>query len=203
MTTTEWAENEVKLACKGASKYGDTCLKSALKAYKSMSRDGHSGLSFQITRNILEKLLRCQPLTPITENDFEDGDEGDDIQCRRMFSLFKKTKDGKVIYSDIDRVAYTDNGGESWYMSGFTTGLIDHLFPITLPYTPKHDPYKVYVKTDIRYRGGILLHIDHILTPEYDKIEVDSYWVCADVDDFVRCDKKEFKKLKKQQGEMK
>ena len=108
MTTTEWAENEVKLACKRAGNYGNTCLKSALKAYKSLSKDGHSGMSWQITRNILEKLLRGQPLTPITENDFEDGGEDDHVQCDRMFSLFKETKNGKVVYSDIDRVAYTD-----------------------------------------------------------------------------------------------
>ena len=53
-TASEWAENEVRLACKRENPdwdgksfdYGCSCYQSALKAYKSICNDGHSGFSF-------------------------------------------------------------------------------------------------------------------------------------------------------------
>ena len=54
MTTNEWAEREVEIACKkenpnwdGKSfNYGCSCYQSALKAYESLCEDGQSGTSF-------------------------------------------------------------------------------------------------------------------------------------------------------------
>ena len=79
----EWAEQECRLACKKENPnfdfdsddfdYGCSCYKSALKAYKSLLEDEHSGMSFSFTRNILERLMRGEPLTPITDDDFEGG----------------------------------------------------------------------------------------------------------------------------------
>lgn len=52
-TASEWAEDEVRLACKRENPdwdgksfdYGCSCYQSALKAYKSICGDGHSGFS--------------------------------------------------------------------------------------------------------------------------------------------------------------
>ena len=74
----EWAQREVELACKKENPewdgesfdYGCSCYQSALKAYKSLLEDGHSGYSFSVTKNILNKLMDGRPLTPITEDDF-------------------------------------------------------------------------------------------------------------------------------------
>ena len=112
MSMYEWAEQECRLACKKENPnfdfdsddfdYGCSCYKSALKAYKSLMRDGHSGTSFSFARNILERLMRHEPLTPIMDDDFEGGnliyDDEDltsmglksEIQCPRMSSLFRK-----------------------------------------------------------------------------------------------------------------
>ena len=119
MGTYTLAEQECRLACKKENPNFDfdsddfdsgcSCYKSALKAYKSLVEDEHSGMSFSFTRDILERLMRHEPLTPITDDDFKGGsliysDEDlasmglkSEIQCPRMSSLFRKeTVDGKV-----------------------------------------------------------------------------------------------------------
>ena len=56
-----WAEREVRLACEHERRgngtnddefdYGVACYKSALKAYKSLAEDGHSGFSIGLTNS--------------------------------------------------------------------------------------------------------------------------------------------------------
>lgn len=160
MSMTNWAENEVRIACereRAASKtpegewdYGCACYESALKAYKCLMEDGHSGMSFSITRQILNRLMRGQPLTPIEDTEDvwnfictnEDGSKG--YQCKRMSSLFKDVyPDGTVKYKDVDRyyVTYAENSNTTW-KNGFVMRIIDELFPITMPYIPG-EPIKV------------------------------------------------------------
>lgn len=160
MSMTDWAENEVRIACereRAASKtpegewdYGCACYESALKAYKCLMEDGHSGMSFSITRQILNRLMRDQPLTPIEDTEDvwnficvnEDGSEG--YQCKRMSSLFKDVyPDGAVKYKDVDRyyVTYAENSNTTW-KNGFVMRIVDELFPITMPYIPG-EPIKV------------------------------------------------------------
>ena len=60
----EWAEKEIEMACKKENPewdgksfdYGCSCYQSALKAYKSLEKDEHSGCSWNITKNILIRL---------------------------------------------------------------------------------------------------------------------------------------------------
>lgn len=160
MSMINWAENEVKIACEreraeskapeGEWDYGCACYESALKAYKSLMEDGHSGMSFSLTRHILNRLMRGQPLTPIEDtedvwnyiNDREDGFKH--YQCKRMSSLFKYVyPNGTVKYTDVDRcyAVYSDNPNTSW-SNGLIRSIIDEMFPITMPYVPG-DPIKV------------------------------------------------------------
>lgn len=160
MSMTDWAENEVRIACereRAESKtpedewdYGCACYESALKAYKCLMEDGHSGMSFSITRQILNRLMRGQPLTPIEDAEDvwnfictnEDGSKG--YQCKRMSSLFKDVyPDGTVKCKDVDRyyVTYAENSNTTW-KNGFVMRIVDELFPITMPYIPG-EPIKV------------------------------------------------------------
>lgn len=160
MSMTDWAENEVRIACEreraesktpeGEWDYGCACYESALKAYKCLMEDGHSGMSFSITRQILNRLMRGQPLTPIEDTDDAWGcliDEEDgfkEYQCKRMSSLFKKVySDGTVRYTDNDRyyAVYSDSPDTSW-SNGLVRDIIDEMFPITMPYIPGN-PIKV------------------------------------------------------------
>ena len=56
-----WAENEVKIAChrKGDEfDYGCASYESALKAFKTLCKDGHSGASIMFTKAILNRMIK-------------------------------------------------------------------------------------------------------------------------------------------------
>ncbi len=169
MTMTEWAEKEIAAACKKENPnwdgksfdYGCSCYQSALKAYKALMDDGHSGYSFSITKNILKKLLDDIPLSPITDKDFfidndiaespeylKDRGLKSHIQCPRRSSLFREEDlDGNVKYRDIDRYYCVDADNPSDTFSSGIARFIDELYPITMPYTPTSIPFKVYVRS--------------------------------------------------------
>ena len=74
MSMYDWARQEVQLAkaeLKGnkndEAQYMIACYDSALRAYEKLMKDGHSGMSFAITRGILEKLMHEIPLTPVED----------------------------------------------------------------------------------------------------------------------------------------
>lgn len=203
MSMYDWAEQECRIACKKENPnfnfdgedfdYGCSCYKSALKAYKSLAEDGHSGMSFSFTRDILERLMRHEPLTPITDDDFKGGsliysDEDlasmglkSEIQCPRMSSLFRKeTIDGKVTYCDVNR-AYSVNveTPSDTFSCGRETNIVDEMFPIKMPYLPEKEEYKVYVQTFLTDKKngdfdtqGIL----YLTTPEGKRIDINRYY---------------------------
>ena len=108
---SDWADREVKLSIKSGNydSYGRGCLESALKAYKSLCGDGHSGYSIGLTKQILNRLIDGLPLTAI-EDVPENWNEATDFfgtttfQSTRMPGLFKDIDDdGNVTYRNVDR----------------------------------------------------------------------------------------------------
>ena len=203
MSIYDWAEQECRLACKRENPdfdfdsnvfdYGCSCYKSALKAYKSLVEDGHSGASFSFTRAILERLMRQEPLTPITDDDFKGRDSicsdvslasrglKSEIQCPRMSSLFRKeTLDGKITYSDVDR-AYSVNVEDpsDTFYCGTDSNIVDEMFPIQMPYLPEKGKYKVYVQTfltdkkngDFDTQGFL-----YLITPDGKRIDINRFY---------------------------
>lgn len=202
----DWVENECRIACKRENPnydfdsdefdYGCCCYKSALKAYNSLIEDGHSGMSWSITRNILIRLMNNQPLTPITDEDFFSVERGTEeyplesdeylkkkglkssLQCPRMSSLFREeTLDGKVNYHDIDRFYYIDMDNGWTYHS--SAKFLDEMFPITMPYMPKINKYKIYAReflTDKKNGDYDTRAIEYMITPEGEKIELNLYY---------------------------
>lgn len=179
MSLETWAEKEIELACQrerdSAAKvgheedaeYGIACYKSALKAFKSLLEDGHSGMSISITRQILNQLILGEPLSPIIGEDdewedvsYEGMPEGviEEYQNKRMSSLFKYVhEDGTVKYSDVQRVtcyesSHDDIQGGVPFHNGFINRIIDEVKPITLPYVPQH--LKVYVTECLYEESG-------------------------------------------------
>lgn len=224
MSMMNWAEQECRLACKRENPdfdfdsddfdYGCSCYKSALKAYKSLCEDGHSGTSWGFTKNILIKLMEGQPLTPITDEDFFivksgiqfESDESlkerglkSSLQCPRMHSLFRdETLDGKVIYHDNDRAYYVNVEDPSDTFHSWT-GFLDEMFPITMPYTPEKGKYKIFAQTfltdkkngDFDTRGILYLE-----TPKGEKVYVDIYETERD-GEWVRISGTEYNELLK------
>lgn len=205
MTTEEWAEREIELACKKENPnwdgksfdYGCACYQSALKAYKSLCEDGHSGGSFNITKNILIRLMNDLPLIPITDDDFTSVEPEiwespeylkeyglkSNLQCPRMSSLFREeTLDGKITYSDNNRVTFHDANGDGWWHNGYATKIVDEMFPITMPYYPSKEKYKVYGesfymvdgedKTAENVGSYNLVKIYYVITPDKERIEI-------------------------------
>lgn len=162
MSMKSWAENEVELACKrenpdrkaGEFDYRCACYEFALKAFNSLLEDGHSGMSIQLTKHILNRLIDGKPLTPIEDTEdiwtftgiVKDG-SCKEYQCIRMPSLFKyeSISSGKISYTDVRRITGYEIGSDIGFTSEFLIDAIDSLFPIIMPYSAdKH--YYVYVE---------------------------------------------------------
>lgn len=162
MTTEQWAKNEVAIAMdkerKAADKegtvgvgYANSCYQSALKAYHCMCEDDHSGMSWSITANILIRLLRDSPLTPIEEDEdcwsSKDSLSGEE-QCLRRFSLFRREQqDGTYKYNDIDLVCtcYVEKDHFCTCTSNKGDIIAEMFFGplIKFPYYPSTDRYQV------------------------------------------------------------
>ena len=201
MSMYDWAEQECRIACKKENPnfnfdsedfdYGCNCYKSALKAYKSLCEDDHSGASFNFTRIILERLMDGQPLTPITDEDFEGGvsifSDKDlasrglksEIQCPRISSLFRReTLDGKVSYIDNNRAYCINIENPFDTYSSAKDYVVDEFFPITMPYIPEKGKYKVYCQTfltDKKNGDFDTQAILYFITPDGKRVDVNRY----------------------------
>ena len=185
----DWAEREVAIACKkenpnkkdGEFDYGCACYESALKAFKSLCDDGHSGFSIKMTQEILNRLINGQPLTPIEDTDdiwyerhhYKEGNKL--YQCKRMSSLFKDVyADGTVEYSDNNRSYCVNiNNPNDTYYSGLVRRIVDKMFPITMPYIPGK-PIEVYCEdflTDKKNGNFDIIGVLYALKTENDKQE--------------------------------
>lgn len=170
-TTELWVEREVKIAidrehaadkedCEKRGKkynpkdfsYGGAIYESALKAYKSLLKDGHSGMSWAFTTNVLNRMMQHKVLTPLQGTDDEwnecgirDADGPVDYQNVRQSSLFKHVHpDGTVTYNDVDRAVCVD-AEDKWdiHHFGLSARVVDEMFPIAFPYMPSDKSYKV------------------------------------------------------------
>ena len=198
-----WAENEVAIACRrekpdrkdGEWDYGCACYESALKAFRSLCEDGHSGFSIGLTKAILNRLINNKPLLPIEDTDdvwtdISDisGLKGEEVnyQCKRMSSLFKYVyADGTIKYRDVDRYHGVNiNNPNAPYHSGLIDTVMDKLYPITMPYMPADRAYKVYTV-------GIL----YVITPSLERVEINRYFKEAP-NGFAEIDEAEYVKRK-------
>lgn len=155
MNMTDWATREVELACKqenpnrqdGVFDYGCACYESALKAFKSLCEDEHSGFSMSVTRDILNKLIDGKPLTPIEDTDdswysirYSKYHDCDVYQNKRMFSLCKYVyNDGSIKYEDSNRIRCRRKDSHSHYTNWFVARKVSEcpeIGEITMPYFP-------------------------------------------------------------------
>ncbi len=189
---SDWAEREVELACKKEDGYGAGCYRSALKAFRSLCDDGHSGCSIGITKSILNRLIDGKPLTTIEDTPdvwieccWGDSDGKAVYQNSRMSGLFKDVyPDGTVTFNDVDRVTLIeveDDGTETSWHSGLASKLVDEIIgPITLPYYPKSKPYKVYAQQfdSVNAEVGCFdtTHVIKIVDPDGNVIPCERYY---------------------------
>lgn len=193
MTQLEIYKKEVQLACKQEREaennpngwsYGCSCYESALKAFESLCNDHHSGFSWSITTNILMRMCKGLPLTPITEDDFKKED-GYYCQCPRMSSLFREEQsNGKIVYSDVRRYyCFEKNDPNDTFTGGGVGNVLDEIFPIVLPYYPPIEKYKVCVETSlINPNNGDFdtQAIWWVKTPNGERVEINRFFTEID-----------------------
>lgn len=196
MDIKTWAEREAAIRIEFERKdketdepffnYGAACVESALKAFNCLMEDEHSGMSIGFTKAFLNRLIDGKPLTSIEDTDdiwkfYWEHDGVKTYQCERMSSLFKDVYiDGTVKYHDVDRViCYEVSSPDVSYSSGFIRKIIDDMFPITMPYWPKDNPYKVYVEeflTDPKNGDYDTMGVLYLRTPDGEKIDISRYF---------------------------
>jgi hypothetical protein len=164
------------------------CYESAMKAFKNLMKDGHSGHSIQITKNILNRLIDGKPLTPIEDTDdvwglvtdYPNGTKG--YQCKRMSALFKDiSPDGTVTYNDVERVVGIEVDNKSSWHSGLCDRVINEMFPIKMPYFPNNKPFEVYMKSVTEDEHGNVIetpgcfntvYLYYAIKPDGERIEL-------------------------------
>ncbi len=210
----EWAKREVALTCekeremaeeKGEESDGIACYESALRAYQSLVGDSKDQFYISVTKGILNRLIDGKCLSPIedTPDVWEDisgtypkEDTHKHYQCKRMSALFKDVApDGTVTYSDVSRTYAVDvEKPDKAYTNGFTTRLIDKIFPIAMPYFPTDKRFKVVRDTflfDKKNGDYDTIGFLYFVTPTGKKIELNHYFKEVD-GQLVTIDKAEF-----------
>lgn len=103
-----------------------------LQMVHTFAEQGHSGFSANYAINLLQKLLRYEPITPLTGADDEwnklDYCKEIKYQNKRCSRIFKG-EDGKAY--DSEGKVFSDDGGKSWYTC------VDSRVYIEFPYIPK------------------------------------------------------------------
>ena len=214
----DWAKREVELACKrenperkeGEFDYGCNCYESALKAFKSLCEDEHSGFSIKMTQSILNRLINVQPLTPIEDTDdiwnkIDDDDGYTSYQCKRMYSLFKDVyADGTVKYSDNNYCYCVDiNDPHCTYNWKTARQIIEEMFPITMPYMPGK-PIVVYCEdflTDENHGDFDTVGIFYAIKEEHgkqEKFDINKFYGEDAEGYMVEISKEEYEKRKTQ-----
>lgn len=203
----KWARREVEIVLQQLTQrqpitdYDRECYTAALEAFEFLCKQGHSGYSFTETFKILTRLCNKQPLCYINEDDFEQEGLGIDncnreingpvigktsYQCLRMPSLFKHVwEDGKVTYSDHDRILCVDSENiNATFYWGFAAQFVNQMFPITLPYMPMPGKYyRIYV-TSFTANSMDVCAINQIVEPSGNIVKVDRYFKFTDDDEW-------------------
>ena len=160
-----------------------------------MTEDDHSGMSFSITRSILEQLLHEIPLTPIEDvpevwnncHDFYDSRTKEQhFQNNRRFSLFKDIDaNGNVTYRDNDNDVLDEihlkDGHVSCLGSNRTIKILQYFLPealeIKFPYTPPRYPYRVKLSESLDNTSSDrdYYYLSYIRKPNFDRLTINKY----------------------------
>lgn len=193
----EWAREQCKRYTlkfpKDEQEYIGNCCVSALIAYNNLINGGHSGMSFDITRTILDNLLNGIPLVPLedTPDDWMFVRSSNDEDCyhhkmRHSLSKYVNRETKKARFIDTDRVVCKDHArtlsGEvniPGYYSGLICDLVHEICPITFPYTPTKSRYVALVEellTDPKNGDFDSVALRAIVTPKGHSIIIDKFF---------------------------
>ena len=135
MALMEFAKDELTRAglFDADSDYNGEVGKAVMRLMEQFAEDGHSGASAAYTIGLFERLAKFEPLTPLTGEDDEWTEVGEQnggplFQSKRCPHVFK---DNTGAYDIQGRVFREPDG------CCFTSG--DSRVPVTFPYVPKSE----------------------------------------------------------------
>lgn len=134
MSMIEYAKRELERIGKDEDGLQEFMNRNILEIIEKFSEQGHSGFSAGYALSVLERLLRFKPISPLTGEDNEWSERGQNKRCSSVF----KNADGTA--DDIDAIIVSDNGGITWFNSGRFRK------KVTFPYTPPTHPERVYIE---------------------------------------------------------
>jgi hypothetical protein len=133
------AERELDLIGMHDGGWNGMMRKHILHMIEEFSKEGHSGFSASYAIQCLEKLLRYEPLSPLTGEDWEWFDVAEQTgstlwQNARCSYVFKDENGAYDINGKVFWEWYTDPKTGEKHKSHFTSA--DSRVPVTFPYTP-------------------------------------------------------------------
>lgn len=190
------------------------CYRSALRAYEAMAADGHSGMSWGLTRQIFSRLAEGKPLKPLNSlvdrpQEWVSGNSyGDDIarfNNKRYNSLYCELMPYGKVYHDVDRWRFyeLDNPNVPW-SCGLLSRYMDEHYPITFPYNPVSIDVRIEeLLTDPAHGDYDAQRIIDFVDPETGEIvKVDACFALSDEEDkMVEVSKKKWYALRKKHAE--
>jgi len=143
MKTELEAFAESELARLGDSEDQSAINKNVMEIVKVFCEEGHSGFSANCTANLLDRILRWQPLTAIEDKpeDWKEVGEGS-WQHKRYSAVFKDKDSYNGQAYNVRGLVFSDDDGKTWYTNK------DSAIPVEFPYVVPGCPRKRLVKKD-------------------------------------------------------
>lgn len=159
----EYAKRELEKIKKDCFGVQEFIKNQILEIVEKFSKQYHTSHSATYAVDLLERLLRFKPITPLTgEADEWKKVYGDRFQNVRCSSVFKD-EDGTAY--DIRATMVSDNGGITW-----STGCRFRKY-ITFPYMPPTHPEKVYIEYTENVPPGFTSENFEIITDQPERIK--------------------------------
>ena len=114
-----------------------------LHMMEEFTKEGHSGFSANYAISLLSKLLKYEPLSPITGEDSEWVEIAKEVSGTNHGTLYQNNRCGRIFKDDTGAYDvegkvfyewYTDEETGEKYKTYFTS--IESRVPVTFPYTP-------------------------------------------------------------------
>lgn len=188
------------------------CYRSALRAYETMAADGHSGMSWGLTRQIFNRLAEGKPLKNLNSYDERPEEWASSniipdsfgmLYNNRYSSLCCRVTENGNVYSDCNRWVFEapDHPNIPWH-NGFLSNYLDEKFPIQFPYNPITIHVRVEeILTDPAHGDYDAQHIIDFADPETGrKVCVNAYFEEVD-GKWQEIGKKKWYALRKKHGE--
>lgn len=123
------AELDIAFGSEPRDQYSEMVRQAIIEMIEKFADQGHSGFSAGMVASAVEKLMRFEPLTPLTGGDEEWAEVMDGVfQNRRCSHVFRENGEAY----DIEGRIFRDPDGAC-----FTSG--DSRVPVTFPYTPTRE----------------------------------------------------------------